>query len=83
MVAPIMLVGGVYGEDRLVQSLVAMNEAAFVFWHVVFAVPVGLSVPDGLLLSEESLALSVALSFCSVFILRRSRQYMKALAGAW
>ena len=53
-----------------------MNEAESVFRHVVFAVLVELSVPRELLLFNESFTLSVALSFCSVFVLCLSCQRM-------
>lgn len=62
------------------QSLVGMNEAASELWHVAFVVLDGLLPILEFVLPEESLALSVALSFWSVFILFFGCQCMKMSA---
>ena len=50
------------------QSLVEMKEAELLFWQVVVAVIVELSALLGFW-EDDSVLLSVALRFCSVFML--------------
>ena len=57
VVIPKMFVVGVYGEIRLSQSLVGMNDPDVEFWHVEFVTLVELSLLLGFL-QEEPFALS-------------------------